>query len=198
MANQAIARNTSIALDDRSDDVLITLVQSGDEVAFRLLVDRYRERIRNLIYSILNDTSVVDDLAQEVFIRAYEGLAKFRFESSFYTWLYRITVNKCRDEMRKKRVRKFFSLHAMMDSSNEELQSKITVHPDNSGAEELVNKGLQQLPEKFRIPIILKDIDGFSYEEMAKIMQCEIGTVKSRLSRARAMLRVILAPLLEG
>ena len=197
MANQAVARKSSITPDDRSDDVLITLVQSGDEGAFRPLVDRYKERVRNLIYSILNDTSLVDDLAQEVFIRVYEGLAKFRFESSFYTWLYRITVNKCRDEMRKKKMRKFFSLHVLMDSSNEELQAKITVHPDNSGAEELVTKGLQQLPEKFRIPIVLKDIDGLSYEEMAKIMQCEIGTVKSRLSRARAMLRVILAPMLE-
>ena len=198
MANQAVARNSSITLDDRSDDVLIMLVQSGDEGAFRPLVDRYKERVRNLIYSILNDTSIVDDIAQEVFIRVYEGLAKFRFESSFYTWLYRITVNKCRDEMRKKKMRKFFSLHVLMDSSNEELQAKITVQPDNSWAEELVTKGLQQLPEKFRIPIVLKDIDGFSYEEMAKIMECEIGTVKSRLSRARTMLRVILAPLLEG
>ena len=198
MANQAVARKSGITLDERSDDVLITLVQSGDEGAFRLLVDRHKERVRNLIYSILNDTSVVDDLAQEVFIRVYEGLPRFRFESSFYTWVYRIAVNKCRDEMRKKKMRKFFSLHVLMESSNEELQSKITVHPDNSGAEELIAKGLQQLPEKFRIQIVLKDIDGFSYEEMAKIMHCEIGTVKSRLSRARAMLRIILAPLLEG
>ena len=198
MTNQAVARNSSVTPDERSDEVLITLIQGGDDGAFRLLVDRYKERVRNLIYSILNDTSIVDDLAQEVFIRVYEGLSKFRFESSFYTWLYRITINKCRDEMRKKKMRKFFSLHVLIDSSNEELQSKITVHPDNSGAEELVNKGLQELPEKFRIPIVLKDIDGFSYEEMAKIMHCEIGTVKSRLSRARAMLRVILAPLLEG
>jgi RNA polymerase sigma-70 factor (ECF subfamily) len=154
--------------------------------------------VRNLIYSIFNDSSVVDDIAQEVFIRVYEGLPKFRFESSFYTWLYRITVNKSRDEMRKRKAKKFLSLHALLDTSNSEVLSKLRVHPEDNTAKELVTKGLQQLPEKFRVPIILKDIDGLSYEEMAEIMQCELGTVKSRLSRARGMLRKILAPLLDA
>ena len=86
----------------------------------------------------------------------------------------------------------------MLDASSAELQSKIRIFPEDDSAKELVNKGLQQLPEKFRIPIILKDIDGLSYEEMAEVMQCEVGTVKSRLSRGRAMLRKILAPLLDA
>jgi RNA polymerase sigma-70 factor (ECF subfamily) len=86
----------------------------------------------------------------------------------------------------------------MLDAASDELQSKIRVFPEDGSAKELVSKGLQQLPEKFRIPIILKDIDGLSYEEMAEIMQCEVGTVKSRLSRARSMLRNILAPLLDA
>ncbi len=198
MVNQAVVSVTDSSLDQQSDDVLITLFQSGEEGAFRFLVERYSQRVRNLIYSIFNESSVVDDIAQEVFIRVYEALPRFRFESSFYTWLYRITVNKSRDELRKKRTRKFFSLHAMLDASNAELQSKIRVLPDDGSAKELVNKGLQQLPEKFRIPIILKDIDGLSYEEMAEIMQCKVGTVKSRLSRARSMMRKILAPLLDA
>jgi RNA polymerase sigma-70 factor, ECF subfamily len=198
MVNQAVVRVTDSSLDQKSDDVLITLFQSGEEEVFRFLVERYSQRVRNLIYSIFNETAVVDDIAQEVFIRVYEALPRFRFESSFYTWLYRITVNKSRDELRKRKTRRFFSLHSMLDASNVELQSKIRVFPDDNSAKELVNKGLQQLPEKFRIPIILKDIDGLSYEEMAEIMQCEIGTVKSRLSRARAMLRKILAPLLDS
>ena len=197
MVNQAVVRVTDSSLDQKSDDVLITLFQSGEEEVFRFLVERYSQRVRNLIYSIFNETAVVDDIAQEVFIRVYEALPRFRFESSFYTWLYRITINKSRDELRKRKTRKFFSLHSMLDASNVELQSKIRVFPDDNSAKELVNKGLQQLPEKFRIPIILKDIDGLSYEEMAEIMQCEIGTVKSRLSRARSMLRKILAPLLD-
>lgn len=198
MVNQAVVRETDTALDQKSDDVLITLFQSGEEEVFRFLVERYRERVRNLIYSIFNDSSVVDDIAQEVFIRVYEALPKFRFEASFYTWLYRITVNKSRDEMRKKKRQKFFSLHSMLDASNTEFHSKIRVYPEDTSAQELVSKGLQQLPEKFRVPIILKDIDGLSYEEMAEVMQCEIGTVKSRLSRARTMLRNVLIPLLKS
>ncbi len=197
MVNQAVVSVTDSSLDQQSDDVLITLFQSGEEGAFRFLVERYSQRVRNLIYSIFNESSIVDDIAQEVFIRVYEALPRFRFESSFYTWLYRITVNKSRDELRKKRARRFFSLHSMLNASNAELQSKIRVFPEDGSAKELVNKGLQQLPEKFRIPIILKDIDGLSYEEMAEIMQCEVGTVKSRLSRARAMMRKILTPLLD-
>ena len=198
MVNQAVVRASDSSLDEKSDDVLITLFQSGEEEVFRILVERYSQRVRNLIYSIFNEASLVDDIAQEVFIRVYEALPRFRFESSFYTWLYRITVNKSRDELRKRRTRKFFSLHSMLDASSDELQSKIRVFPEDGSAKELVNKGLQQLPEKFRIPIILKDIDGLSYEEMAEIMQCEVGTVKSRLSRARSMLRNILAPLLDA
>ena len=198
MVNQAVLRASDSSLDEKSDDVLITLFQSGEEEVFRILVERYSQRVRNLIYSIFNEASVVDDIAQEVFIRVYEALPRFRFESSFYTWVYRITVNKSRDELRKRKTKKFFSLHSMLDASSEELQSKIRVFPEDNSAKELVNKGLQQLPEKFRVPIILKDIDGLSYEEMAEIMECEVGTVKSRLSRARAMLRGILAPLLEA
>jgi RNA polymerase sigma-70 factor, ECF subfamily len=196
MVNQAVVQGTDTPLVQKSDDILITLFQSGEEGVFRILVERHKERVRNLIYSIFGDASVVDDIAQDVFIRTYEALPKFRFESSFYTWLYRITVNKCRDEMRKKKMRKFFSLHAMLESSNAELQSKIRVDPEDNSAQELIATGLHRLPEKFRIPIILKDIDGMTYEEMAEIMQCEIGTVKSRLSRARTMLRNILKPLL--
>ncbi len=198
MVNQAVVRASDSSLDEKSDDVLITLFQSGEEEVFRILVERYTQRVRNLIYSIFNEASVVDDIAQEVFIRVYEALPRFRFESSFYTWLYRITVNKSRDELRKRRTRKFFSLHSMLDASSDELQSKIRVFPEDGSAKELVSKGLQELPEKFRIPIVLKDIDGLSYEEMAEIMQCEVGTVKSRLSRGRAMLRRILAPLLDA
>lgn len=183
--------------DLKSDEALITLFQQGEEGAFRVLVNRYQEKLRNLIYSIFNEPDIVDDLAQEVLIKAYEGLPNFRFQSSFYTWLYRIAVNRCRDEMRKRKVRKWLSLQSMMDSRDSEFHEKMTTHPDTSDAHEIVTRGLQMVPEKFRMAIILKDIDGFSYEQMAEVMQCEVGTVKSRLSRARTMLRKALKPLLE-
>ena len=191
------ALTSSNSLKEKSDEVLITLFQTGDRDVFRVLVHRYQERIRNLIYSIFHDEELVNDLTQEVFIKAYEALLHFRFESSFYTWIYRIAVNKSRDEMRRRKMKKWLSFHAVAETSDREFQEKTSVQPENTDAQELVTKGLQMLPEKFRLAVLLKDIDGLSYEEMAEVMQCEIGTVKSRLSRARSMLRKVLKPLLE-
>jgi RNA polymerase sigma-70 factor, ECF subfamily len=197
MAYQTLAQAAEAPLQAKSDEVLITLVHQGEQGAYRILVERYQERIRNLIYSIFHDQQVVDDLSQEVFIKAYEALSQFRFQSSFYTWLYRIAVNKSRDELRKRKVRRWFSLQTMLEASDKELSSKIVVEQHDNELQELLAAGLKTLPEKYRIAIILKDIDGLSYEEIAEIMECEIGTVKSRLSRARAMLRKVLEPLLK-
>ena len=184
-------------LESKSDEVLVSLFQAGDNGVFRLLVERYQERIRNLLYSIFHEPATIDDLAQEVFIKAYEGLGRFRFESTFYTWLYRIAVNRGRDELRKRKVRRFFSFQSLDESEDREFRERTTVDPVSTEAQELVEKGLKALPEKFRLPVILKDLEGLSYEEIAGVLQCEIGTVKSRLSRGRAMLRTILKPLLE-
>ena len=197
MAYQTLAQPADVPLQAKNDDVLITLVHQGEHGAFRVLVERHQERIRNLIYSIFHEPEIVDDIAQEVFIKAYEALPHFRFQSSFYTWLYRIAVNKSRDELRKRKVRRLFSLQTLLESSDKDLSSKIVVEPRDDELQELVAAGLQSLPDKYRIAITLKDIDGLSYEEIAEIMECEIGTVKSRLSRARAMLRKILEPLLK-
>lgn len=185
------------AMETRNDDVLISLFQSGDQGVFRVLVERYQERIRNLLFSIFHETETIDDLAQEVFIKAYEGLGRFRFESSFYTWLYRIAVNRARDELRKRKVRRFFSFHGLDGSTEKEVTERTTVQPVSIDEQELVAKGLEALPEKYRMPVILKDLDGLSYEEISEVLECEVGTVKSRLSRGRTMLRNILAPLLR-
>jgi len=197
MIDQVIEGPLVRARAEMSDDTLITLFQSGEEFVYQYLVERYRERVRNLIFSILNAPNLIDDLAQEVFIKAYEGLPRFRFDSSFYTWLYRITVNRCRDEMRKRKLRKFFSLHAANTLTDRTFIERTSQQPHDYELSEWITKGLQNVPDKFRLPIILKDIDGRTYEEMAVIMQCEMGTVKSRLSRGRAMLREYLSPLLE-
>jgi len=197
MAYQTLAQPADVPLQAKNDDVLITLVHQGEHGAFRVLVERHQERIRNLIYSIFHEPEIVDDIAQEVFIKAYEALPHFRFQSSFYTWLYRIAVNKSRDELRKRKVRRLFSLQTLLESSDKDLSSKIVVEPRDDELQELVAAGLQSLPDKYRIAITLKDIDGLSYEEIAEIMECEIGTVKSRLSRGRAMLRKVLEPLVK-
>jgi RNA polymerase sigma-70 factor, ECF subfamily len=197
MAYQTLAQPAEVPLHAKNDEVLITLVHQGEQGAYRILVERYQERIRNLIYSIFHEREIVDDLSQEVFIKAYQALPQFRFQSSFYTWLYRIAVNKSRDELRKRKVRRWFSLQTMMENSDKELGSKIVVEPQDHETQEILAAGLQSLPEKYRLAIVLKDIDGLSYEEIAEIMECELGTVKSRLSRARSMLRKVLEPLLK-
>jgi RNA polymerase sigma-70 factor (ECF subfamily) len=181
-----------------ADDVLITRFQSGDVDAFRLLLERYTERIRNLVFSVLHDTDLIDDVTQEVFIKVFRALPGFRFDASFYTWLYRITINHCRDIMRKQKLRRSLSLNTLLEVRDRELTAKTSVQPVDTESSEWIHRGLQKLPEKYRTPVILKDMEGFSYEEMAEIMQCELGTVKSRLSRGRSMLRTWLRPILEG
>ena len=187
----------TIPLHAKSDEALITMFQGVERSTYRVLVERHRDRVRNVVFSIFRDVNMVDDMAQEVFIKAYEALPNFRFESSFYTWLYRITVNKARDEMRKRKVKRFFSLDLMTEQKEHhpELQ---TPAPTDMGVADMVAQALDKLPEKFRLPVILKDIEGLSYDEIAEALDCEVGTVKSRLSRARAMLRGILTPMMEA
>jgi RNA polymerase sigma-70 factor, ECF subfamily len=195
--DRIISKLNKETLSRMNDEELITAFQGGDRDVYHLLVERHQERIRNLLFSIFHDRNLIDDLAQEVFIKAYQALPNFRFEASFYTWLYRIAVNKSRDELRKKKLRRFFSFQNLDEGIDQDIQGLISVQPENRDAQELVSLGLQVLPEKFRTAVILKDIEGLSYEEIAEIMQCKIGTVKSRISRARAMLRKALKPLLE-
>lgn len=197
MAKTAVINinNAQLPLDQKSDDALILLFQNGEHTVFRHLVERYQEKIRNLIYSIFNEQDIVDDLSQEVFIKVFEALPKFRFESSFYTWLYRIAVNKSRDEMRRRKVKRFFTFHSVESTSGIKIENLMTVTFDDENVREVIEKTLQKIPEKYRTPIVLKDIDGMSYDEIADILECEIGTVKSRLSRGRAMLKEQLKPL---
>ena len=188
-------QEANIPIEQKSDDSLIVLFQSGEKNAFRYLLARYQEKVRNLIFSIFNDSDIVDDLAQEVFIKAYEALSNFRFESSFYTWLYRIAVNRSRDEMRRRKVKRFFTFQAIESSSKLKVENLLTTTFDDENLQEVIESALKKLPEKYRMPIILKDIDGLSYDEISEVLKCEVGTVKSRLSRGRAMLKDILKPL---
>jgi RNA polymerase sigma-70 factor (ECF subfamily) len=197
MTDYTIPRPSAEEFRKMSDDALITTFQTGNRDVYRILVERYQERIRNLLFSIFHDRDFIDDLAQEVFIKAYQALPGFRFEASFYTWLYRIAVNKSRDELRKKKLRRFFSFQTLDEGLDNELQARLSIAPENRDLQEFVALGLKTLPEKFKTAVVLKDIEGLSYEEIAEVMQCELGTVKSRISRARAMLRKTLKPILE-
>ena len=197
MHGSVIHADFSMLTGEESDDYLVRRFQNGDKGAFRLLVERHQERVRNLIHSIFQDPDIVDDLAQDVFIRLYEALDRFRFESSLSTFLYRIAVNRSRDELRRRRSSRFLSFHDVLHAKNGE-----SVHASDPAAEgmessELVDFGLRSLPEKLRIAIVLKDVEGLSYEEMAQTMNCRIGTVKSRLARGRQRLCQVLRPMME-
>jgi RNA polymerase sigma-70 factor (ECF subfamily) len=171
------------------DFILIENFKKGDENSFTELMIKHKEKVRNLVYLTLGDVDYVDDISQDVFISVYHKLKEFRFESKFTTWLYRITVNKCRDYLRKKKVRSIFVSIKEIDYNK-----GFKANPDSIDIPGLVRKAISKLPEKLKIPLVLRDIKGFSYQEIADELNCEVGTVKSRIFRARESLKVILAP----
>jgi len=161
---------------------------AGDKEAFGVLVNRYKSR------------EAADDLAQEIFIKAYRALGKFRFRSQFGTWLYRIAVNHAKDHLRKERKIKVIPFNNIQD----EARISQARWKDKEGAKEkehrleLIHRVLRSLPEKQRVVLTLRDIQGHTYEEIADILHLSAGTVDSRLHRARKMLRERLAPLLAS
>ena len=181
-------KNTNEQKQD-DDFILIKYFQEGDENVFSTIVQKHKDKVRNLVFLTLGDTDDVDDISQDVFINVYKKLNEFRFESKFTTWLYRITVNKCRDYLRKKKVRSIF-----VPIKASEYELKVHSRTDNVDIPNLVRKAIDRLPEKLKIPLLLRDIDGFSYQEIAEKLDCEVGTIKSRLFRARESLKIILEP----
>jgi RNA polymerase sigma-70 factor (ECF subfamily) len=182
--------------DARIDERLIRDFLDGKSDAFMHLVQRHQERVRNLIYSILGYTQVVDDLSQDIFIKVYQSLPNFRYQSSFATWLYRVTVNRCRDEIRRNKVRRMFRLDTLHEREHP-VESESTERTERVLVNEALNTALQKLSESHRTVILLKEVEGLSYEEIAKILQCGVGTVKSRLARARIRLKQLLQPYVE-
>jgi RNA polymerase sigma-70 factor (ECF subfamily) len=175
---------------ERDED--FTLIRSfinGEETTFKILVYKHKEKVRNLVFLTLGDTEFVDDISQDVFISVYHKLSEFRFESKFTTWLYRITVNKCRDYLRKKRVRSIFV--PLKDSDSEYGTGPFSEDVD---IPQLVRSAIEKLPEKLKVPLVLRDIDGLSYKEIADKLGIEVGTIKSRIFRARESLKIILEP----
>jgi RNA polymerase sigma-70 factor (ECF subfamily) len=175
-------------LEINDDFSLVKRFIEGDESAFKIIVHRHKEKVRNIIYLTINRSEYVDDIAQDVFITVFKNLKHFRFESQFTTWLYRITVNKCKDHLRKMRIRSVF---VPVVNSEDHGYNQIN---DNIDIPEIVRKSISKLPEKLRTPLLLKDIEGFSYQEIADTIQCEVGTIKSRIFRAREGLRNLLKP----
>jgi len=180
---------TDSSEDQDQDFILIRAFIKGDESTFKTLVVRHKEKVRNLVFITLGDAEFVDDISQDVFISIYHKLHDFRFESKFTTWLYRITVNKCRDYLRKKRVRSIFV--PIKDSDTDYGTGPFSEDID---VPQLVRSAIEKLPEKLKVPLVLRDIEGLSYKEIADQLGTEVGTIKSRIFRARESLKVILEP----
>lgn len=176
-----------LTLDD--DFSLIKRFNNGEKEVFRTLVNRHKEKVRNIIFITLSEIDAIDDIAQEVFITVFKNLKKFRYESQFTTWLYRITINKCKDYLRKKKVRRIFS------PVDEDYDFSSTEIDENNDVRVIVRTAIDRLPDKLRIPMILRDLEGLSYQEISETLELDLGTVKSRIFRARESLRKNLEPM---
>ena len=173
------------------DDTLIERFLSGDEEGFEMLVKKYQTQVVNIVYSLSGVTSYADDIAQEVFIKVYKALSSFRKKAKFATWLYRITVNTTYNYIKKERR----YLPSGYIQETDVVKQRPLRELEIREKEELISKALKRLPFNFRTVIVLKEIEGLSYKEIAKTMGCRIGTVESRLFRARGMLKRILSPI---
>ena len=189
-----------------ADALLVERAKRGEVSAFEMLVVKYQRRIERLVGRMLRDTDLVQDIAQETFIRAYRALPQFRGESAFYTWLYRIAVNTAKKALvEKKRDPLVFEGTLVSTEDGEEPSRVESVLTDGETPETVlasrqvastVNAAIDALSEDLRQAIVLREIEGLSYEEIADVMNCPIGTVRSRIFRAREAIAVKLRPLL--
>lgn len=175
------------------DDALIERFLSGDEEGFEMLVKKYQNQVVNIVYSLSGATSCADDIAQEVFIKVHRALGSFRKRCEFATWLYRITVNTAYNYIKKEK--RYLPSGYIQETGA--VQQRPLRELEIREKEELISKALKRLPFNFRTAIVLKEIEGLSYKEIAKTMRCSIGTVESRLFRARDMLKRMLSPIIK-
>ncbi|MET3107192.1 RNA polymerase sigma-70 factor (ECF subfamily) [Oxalobacteraceae bacterium GrIS 2.11] len=185
------------------DQVLIDCVLNGDKRAFELLVLKYQRKLMRLVLYFVRDQAEAEDIVQETFIKAYRALSKFRGESAFYTWLYRIGVNTAKNHLVRQRRR----VPTSTDSDVQEAETfdesdglRETNTPESvlesKQLAETVNEAMSSLPEELRVAISLREIEGLSYDEIAELMACPIGTVRSRIFRARETIADKIRPLL--
>jgi len=186
------------------DQQLVERAQAGDKHAFDLLVSKYQRKLGRLLSRFIRDPAEVEDVAQEAFVKAYRALPSFRGDSAFYTWLYRIGINTAKNYLvamgrRAPTTTEFDSEEAESFEDGEQLRDINTPESMLMSKEigATVNLAMEELPEDLRTAISLREIEGLSYEEIASIMNCPIGTVRSRIFRAREAIAAKLRPLLE-
>ncbi|MEA3393641.1 MAG: RNA polymerase sigma factor RpoE [Pseudomonadota bacterium] len=192
---------------DHSDLLLVERTQAGDQHAFELLVVKYQRRIQRLISRMVRDGDLVEDIAQETFIRAYRALHQFRGDAQFYTWLYRIAVNTAKKFLLDLKRDPLVTLTTLQPDGEEDETSRPGNEPTSDETPEsvlaaseiaqAVNAAMEALPEDLRQAVTLREIEGLSYEDIAAAMDCPIGTVRSRIFRAREAISARVRPLLE-
>ena len=195
-------------LAQEEDQQLVERVQRGDKRAFDLLVLKYQHKILGLIVRFVHDTHEAQDVAQEAFVKAYRALGNFRGDSAFYTWLYRIAVNTAKKALMDLKRNPVVYEGALRGSEDEDETSYFGREPTSEETPETVlaakeiaqavNAAMQALPEDLRQAVTLREIEGLSYEEIATAMECPIGTVRSRIFRAREAISARVRPLLEN
>jgi len=187
-----------------SDQQLVKRVQKGDKTAFDLLVLKYQHKVHAIVSRYIHDQSEVEDVVQESFIKAYRALGKFRGDSQFYTWLYRIAVNTAKNVLVSRNRR---PPQSDIDVADAEYYSgsdrlKDVDSPENLAfrdeLQEVVNEALRNLPEDLRTAVTLREFEGLSYEDIAAIMECPVGTVRSRIFRAREAMDQKITALMSG
>ncbi len=187
-----------------SDLALVERVQRGEKSAFDVLVLRYQHKVLKLIMRYIRDAMEAEDVAQEAFIKAYRALPGFRGDSAFYTWLYRIAINTAKNALVSAKRRPVDYDLDLQDPEQHELQGRLRdgETPEHlvltEEIRETVNAAMKDLPEDLRTAIVLREIDGLSYEEIAAAMDCPVGTVRSRIFRAREAIYRRLRPIFDA
>lgn len=185
------------------DRQLVDRARQGDKRAFELLVEKYQRRLFRLLSRMVRDPEEVEDIAQETFIKAYRALPNFRGDAAFYTWLYRIGVNTAKNYL-VSRNKAMPTVSAQALDDDDEPDERLVAQDINTPESELlskqialaVNEAVEALPEELRSAITLREMEGLSYEEIAELMGCPIGTVRSRIFRAREAIAAKLRPIL--
>ncbi|WP_126455478.1 RNA polymerase sigma factor RpoE [Sulfuriflexus mobilis] len=190
--------------EKNADSALVARVQGGDKRAFDLLVLKYQQKALNLISRYVRDQAEAQDVAQEAFIKAYRALANFRGDSAFYTWFYRIVINTAknylvaqgrrppRDDIEASDAEQYDGAHGLKEYDTPER----LLHRDE--LEQAVYQAIEALPEDLRTAIMLRELEGMSYDDIAQAMDCPVGTVRSRIFRAREAVDTRIRPMLEG
>ena len=190
-------------IQDDNDQQLVERVQKGDKAAFDLLVRKYQHRVLKLVSRFVNDAAEAEDVAQEAFLKAYRALPAFRGDSAFYTWLYRIAINTAKNTLVSNRRRPIDFDLDLQDPEHHDRQALLKDADTPEGVlltdeiRGVVERALEQLPDDLRTAIVLRELEGLSYEEIAEAMDCPVGTVRSRIFRAREAIDKKLKPLLD-